>query len=241
MVSFAWSSAPALEGRFERGIEDLPLDVQERSRGEWEELLRGLGRSETEGQAWNAFDGFLSRTESLKSASKNPRVFVSHRQDAPLRGERIAEIAAARGLDYWLDIHDPKIHTAQLFQHALGPLRYAIVVAAIVEMALINCTHVVVAHTLVTGNKIPWVPSQWIPYEFGRAKARGIVTAQAAGWFQQPIAPVYRGEYVLLAHQLHTDQDVVDWFAHLRLPGDPRKATTFHGKSPVLSLDKAHP
>ena len=242
MVSFTWRGAPPLEGRFNRGIENLPLDLQDGSRQEWEALIVALGGSETEGQARRAFDGFLARTGAIaQRPPANPRVFISHRQDAPKRGERIADIASQRGLDYWLDIHDPNLKNAQLFQGALGPLRYAIVIAAIIEMALINCTHVVAAHTLSTQQDIQWVPSQWIPYEFGRAKARGIVTAQAAGWFQPPIAPEKRGEYVLLANVLRTDQEVVDWFQRLQLPGDQRSATAFHGKRPTLSLDSPHP
>ena len=39
-------------------------------------------------------------------------------------------------------------------------------------MALLNCTHVIAAHTPSPPNT-SWRPSQWIPYELARAKKAG--------------------------------------------------------------------
>jgi hypothetical protein len=54
--------------------------------------------------------------------------------------------------------------------------------------------------------------STWIPYELGRAKARKIFSSQAAGWFDPPkILSSGCPEYVYLAHQTFSHQDVEDW------------------------------
>ena len=124
-----------------------------------------------------------------------PRVFVSHRMADVPYAERIAWLASRKaGLEYWLDVHDPVLRLASA---ALPPGRpvYAITVAAIIEMALLNCTHVIAAHTPPPNTS--WRPSQWIPYELARAKKAGsVISRQAAGWFHPQVhPPESRGEY----------------------------------------------
>lgn len=237
MASFAWSEEAFLEGRFDRGIDQEVLDLQEGSRAAWEKLVVALQGSRTERQALDASDTFFHAMQSVPQRPlTHPRVFVSHRQNAAHRGERIARIASKRGMEYWLDVHDSTLRNAMAFQGALGPVLYAIVVAAIVEMALVNCTHVIAAHTGTAQPNGAWIPSQWIPYEFGRAKARQIVSSRAAGWFEAAItSPQSRGEYVLLADVLRSDQAVKDWFRkHIPTFSGSKP---FRGRLPTISLD----
>jgi hypothetical protein len=81
----------------------------------------------------------------------------------------------------------------------------AFLLAAIIEIALLNSTHVMTLHTTNSAG------SAWIPYELGRAKARKILSSQAAGWFDPPkILPAGCPEYVRLANQTFSHQDVED-------------------------------
>ncbi len=149
-----------------------------------------------------------------------PRVFVSHRTADVPYAERIAWLASRKaGLEYWLDVHDPVLRLASA---ALPPGRpvYAITVAAIIEMALLNCTPVIAAHTPPPPNT-SWRPSQWIPYELARAKKAGsVISRQAAGWFHPQVhPPESRGEYVLLADLCGSDADVERWLqSHAHRP-----------------------
>ena len=102
--------------------------------------------------------------------------------------ERIAWLASRKaGLEYWLDVHDPVLRLASA---ALPPGRpvYAITVAGIIEMALLNCTHVIAAHTPPPNTS--WRPSQWIPYELARRQEGRQRNLQAgAGLVSSPSPP----------------------------------------------------
>ena len=72
---------------------------------------------------------------------QRPRIFVSHQQkDAPL-ANRIAWLASRSGFSYWLDVLDPDLK--RLHGRKLDPTEKALLIAKIVETALLNCTHVV--------------------------------------------------------------------------------------------------
>jgi hypothetical protein len=59
--------------------------------------------------------------------------------------ERIAWLASRKaGLEYWLDVHDPVLRLASAALPSGHPV-YATTVAAIIEIALLNCTHAVAA------------------------------------------------------------------------------------------------
>jgi hypothetical protein len=87
----------------------------------------------------------------------------------------------------------------------IGSTAGAVLLAAIIEIALLNSTHVIALHSCNSAG------SKWIPYELCRAKARRIFSSQAAGWFEQGVLLTDCGEYVHLAHQTHSDQDIEDW------------------------------
>ena len=95
------------------------------------------------------------------------------------------------GLEYWLDVHDPVLRLASAALPPGHPV-YAITVAGIIEMALLNCTHVIAAHTPHTPPppNTSWRPSQWIPCELARTKKAGsAISRQAAGWFHPQVHP----------------------------------------------------
>jgi len=118
----------------------------------------------------------------------------------------VARTVTNTGRDYWLDIHDPTLRWANTKVVSLGSVAGAILLAAIIEIALLNSTHVIALHTTNSAG------SAWIPYELGRAKARKIFSSQAAGWFDPPnISPSGCPEYVHLAHQTASHRDVEDW------------------------------
>jgi len=76
--------------------------------------------------------------------------------------ERIAWLASEHGWDYWLDVHDPGLTVIN--SRLLSPQSQALAVALIIEVALLNCTHVLAT---ITDNS---PGSAWIPYEYGRVQ-----------------------------------------------------------------------
>jgi hypothetical protein len=103
-----------------------------------------------------AFIGFLRTIQVLPGRTlSQPRVFVSHRMVDAAYAERIAWLASQKaGLEYWLDVHDPVLRLAGTALPSGHPV-YAITIAAIIEMALLNCTHVIAAHTPAPTNTNP--------------------------------------------------------------------------------------
>ncbi len=145
--------------------------------------------------AWKeAFDEFIETAwgDAKESGRPNCCVFVSHKQQDVAYAERIAYCAIKQGLDYWLDVHDP---TLVLLQQILQPSdpRLAILIAATIEIGLLNSSHVVAVHTSNSAT------SKWVPYEFGRAKDRRLHSTRAATWLEPTLQLSTCGEYVQLA------------------------------------------
>src|SRR5271165_4687046 len=192
MSSFTWKRPRDLETQQGRETpQDLETryegaDIEPASLAAWRLLMEQLISS---ADPAIAFIGFLETMQALPERPlSQPRVFVSHRRaDAPY-AERIAWLASRKaGLEYWLDVHDPVLRLASVALPPGHPV-YALTVAAIIEMALRNCTHVIAAHTPPPPNT-SWRPSQWIPYELARAKAGSVISRQAAGWFHPQVNP----------------------------------------------------
>ena len=108
-------------------------------------------------------DRLLSEEDAIQnilrqgpSRLKTKCVFISHRQSDAQEAQRFAQYLKAHNIDYWLDIHDPILTTGA----PLSPFA----IANIIEIALINSTHVV---AIITDNS---KGSEWIPYEYGRVK-----------------------------------------------------------------------
>jgi hypothetical protein len=238
MSSFTWKRPRDLEIEQGRATpQDLETryegaDLEPASLAAWRQLMEQLFSF---GGPAVAFTDFLQTMQALPGRPPSqPRVFVSHRMDDVLYAERIAWLASRKaGLEYWLDVHDPVLRLASTALPSGHPI-YAIAVAAIIEMALLNCTHVIAAHTPPPPNT-SWRPSQWIPYELARAKTRSIISRQAAGWFHPQVhPPESRGEYVLLADLCGSDTDVEQWLqSHAYRP---IVAKAYHGAGTPNSL-----
>lgn len=141
------------------------------------------------------------------SAPSPPTVFVSHQRADAGKSERIAWLACESGLDYWLDIHDPVLCLATSTVKQSDP-RYPLIVAAIIEMALLNSSHLIAVHTSSS------LASRWVPYEFGRARDRNIQSQNCGGWFCPTTTIGLHGDYVRLARVAHGGEQLLnDWFA----------------------------
>jgi hypothetical protein len=133
------------------------------------------------------------------------RLFVSHRQVDYNQALRLAYLACNEGFDYWLDILDPSL-TATTSGEAK-----AAAVATIIEMALLNCTHIIAVMTPNTRG------SEWVPYEYGRAKEAPPISSNAACW----VAPQVQSslpDYLHLGPVHKTESDIRNWLRAQRSP-----------------------
>jgi hypothetical protein len=133
-----------------------------------------------------------------------PRVFISHRQCDSKEALRVAWLATGEKFDYWLDILDPNLAAVPLNRN-LTPYQQAILMAAIIEFALLNCTHVL---AVMTGNVRGTL---WMPYEYGRVKDSALTSVRAAGWFDNSWNILNTPEYFHLGQMLDSDDAVRHW------------------------------
>jgi hypothetical protein len=209
--------------------------------GPWSRLLEALlridgleiDRDTTERHEYllSRFSGFLdgiddepplSDTEKMQQG--HPTLFVSHRRSDIAEAERIAFLACNQGIDYWLDVHDPLLAIAN---RKIPPhdLRYPFIIAAIIEMALLNSSHLIAVHSLNSAT------SKWVPYELGRVRDRHIQSLNAGGWFHPNVHPSQCGDYVHLCRIARGgEQLVTSWlsgWASAPIPlGWPGRPTT---------------
>ena len=193
-----------LEGRFERGAERVPGMLGRRA---WSVLIEAITPIEVQADSetnprhdrlishfqtfLGAIDAADVRDVSDGTPSSHPVVFVSHQRSDLAEAERIACLACRQGIDYWLDIHDPVLKLAnQLIRPS--DARYPFIIAAIIEMGLLNASCLIAVHT--TNSQA----SKWVPYELGRVKSRKIKSANAGGWFHPNLLPRQCGDYVHL-------------------------------------------
>jgi hypothetical protein len=199
---------------------DHDLPPEERTiDGRFPEGIRGY-------QAWRrlvhsvADDPFGGRPESLRSAfdtflaavdeDAQPRLstcclFISHRMNDVNNALHIARVATQCGYDYWLDIHDPTLTRANRIQ--LSSPAKEVLIAAIIEIALLNVTNVIALHTNRSAG------SKWIPYELGRAKTRLVHSDRAAGWYHPSSLANSRAEYMYLVEATTTDAEIRGWLS----------------------------
>ena len=143
------------------------------------------------------FQNFLGAINAARGqrgsalATLHPVVFVSHQRADLAEAERIAYLATRQGIDYWLDVHDPLLKIANYIISPNDP-RYPYIIAAIVEMALLNSSHLIAVHTTNS------LASKWVPYELGRVRDRNLLSSNAGGWFHPNLAPRQCGDYVHL-------------------------------------------
>ena len=113
-------------------------------------------------QCKQALDKFLEDVNTELMAvlphQRECRVFVSHRKCDVDIADCIAYLAANQcGYGYWLDIDDPALNYVNAPDVA-SPVK-EMLIAAIIEIGLINSTHCIAA---ITWNS---AGSKWIPYE----------------------------------------------------------------------------
>jgi len=150
--------------------------------------------------------------EETTTRPSQPCLFVSHRRADHAQARRMAYLACREGFDYWLDIVDPSLSAATAEQTAAA-------VAAIIEMGLLNSTHVIAAITTNTKG------SQWVPYEYGRVKTPQQPTSlQAACWADPTIASRDLPEYLYLGLIHRSESEIETWLRTewRRYPGSKR-------------------
>ena len=139
---------------------------------------------------------------SLARPQSHPkRVFISHRQADYLEAKKAAKMLTGRKINVWLDIYDP---TLQILGSGPGKptLVRSLAIALIIEMALINCTHVLALLTQNTRG------SMWVPYEYGRIK-RGRAFNHEAGSLH--LDKSFDPEYTYLGTRLKHFNDLNHW------------------------------
>lgn len=141
--------------------------------------------------------------EKRNNPIRCPRIFVSHRQaDTPL-ALPIAKMAAAQNFEYWIDVLDPSLQS--LGGSGLSGDRLALLTAGIIEMALINCTHVMVVMTQNTKG------TMWVPYEYGRITDIPSNWGRAAAWKHPQFPASDLPEYLLLGVVTENKMQISRW------------------------------
>lgn len=193
------------------GREIIGASVWEGLIGELTEVPDEVRRDIT-GWLGGVSDRFFATVAQPFARPTKPCVFISHQRADAHHGERIACLTDHHRIDCWLDIHDPTLIFVNGSRMS-SPVR-SLLIAAIIEIALLNSTHVIALHTANS------LASRWVPYEFGRAKARGLKSLQAAGWFASSQLPATHGDYVQLAVLTHDEPQIGHWL--LSVPGATR-------------------
>lgn len=159
--------------------------------------------------AWETAQRLLSRLKMGRDQFPEPicpRLFVSHKQEDSPYAMRIAELAFKHGFDVWVDVLDPNL--SQLGTHPETMKKvYPLIIAAIIELALINSTHVVACIT----KKSKY--SQWIPYEFGRVK-NPQQPERAMSWVKSYLQLTAIPEYMHLGLICKKEYELERWLAH---------------------------
>jgi hypothetical protein len=147
----------------------------------------------------------IDAREHATAAPLTPCVFVSHRQADVAPAVRIAYLACQEGFDYWLDVLDPTVSAPTGATVVQTTEQSAAATAAIIEMALLNSSHVLAVITPNTNG------SQWVPYEYGRVKAPDPKSPQAASWVAKTVSKSTLPEYVYLGAILDSELAVRQW------------------------------
>jgi hypothetical protein len=191
----------------------------------WRELVKEVSGPPLEDyRRREVFNTFLAKLDRVRLPDPPTCcLFVSHRRDDVNDAVHIASRAKQAGYEYWLDILDPTLTRLNDGSVIPSPAK-DILLAAAIEIGLLNSTHVIAMHTQhsIPNTTLPkWhtqhsigpqiTLSKWIPYELGRAKARQIRSEQAACWFDQKTKPEDCGEYVYLVLHTRTDPDIDNW------------------------------
>jgi hypothetical protein len=147
----------------------------------------------------------IEARERATTGPPRPCVFISHRQADAAPATRIAYLACQEGFDYWLDVLDPALSGVAGAPSLPSTADQAAATAAVIEMALLNSSHVVAVMTPNTRG------SQWVPYEYGRVKAPDTTSLQAAIWLDKSVPASSLPEYVHLGAILKSELEIRQW------------------------------
>jgi hypothetical protein len=143
----------------------------------------------------------LSRRDGHPKMFRCPRVFVSYRHCDRPYALRIAWLANQAGFNFWLDVLDSAL--TALGSSGLTGQAAAVATARIIEMGLLNSSHVVAVMTNNTTG------SMWVPYEYGRVKEAPLTSLQASAWLDRGLS--YTPEYLELGARHFTESDIRSW------------------------------
>ena len=143
----------------------------------------------------------LRALRPLAPANPCPRLFISHRRSDKNYALRVASLASQSHFAWWVDVLDPHLNALPLIPPPLQPL----LTACIIEMALLNCTHVI---ALMTPNS---PGSAWIPYEYGRVKDTAVVSINAAAWLHPGLGRRKLPDYMLLGETTTSETQIRQW------------------------------
>jgi hypothetical protein len=145
----------------------------------------------------------LRKSYRTLPANKCPRLFISHRRDDKDYALRIAELAAQNGFAYWVDVLDPDLQS--LTNSRIPERLFPLITACIIEMALINCTHVIACLTPNSRGTL------WIPYEYGRITELPGLSVNACAWLNPNLLSVDFPEYMLLGEITKNEREIETW------------------------------
>lgn len=133
-----------------------------------------------------------------------PRLFISHRQSDGLYALKMAQLAAQNGFAFWVDILDPGLRILAS-NPQIPPNLIPLLTACIIEMAIINCTHVIACMTPATRGSL------WLPYEYGRITKIPGFYKRAAAWCHPKLQPTDYPEYMLLGQTFKKQKQITHW------------------------------
>jgi hypothetical protein len=171
------------------------------------EGVRGLAAWRQQTTLEGAPNRLIEERSRMATRLPKPCLFVSHRQVDVGQAERIAYLACQNGFDYWLDVLDPTLSlpASTIRPGAVTPQQSAAAIAAVVEMALLNATHVMAVMTANTKG------SQWVPYEYGRVRDSQPITLQAACWIDRGLLTSGMPEYLYLGPITRSEAEIEAW------------------------------
>lgn len=162
---------------------------------------------QSEGTGWCGAELPSPKDRPGRAADARPVLYVSHRKCDLQNALRLSWLADQAGFEVWLDVVNPNLQPLQSHVGA-GPLSLAqtsLAVASIIEMGMLNATHLLLVMTPNT------VGSAWLPYQFGRAANCEAGELQAASWASQQVPKSTLPEYLALGTQLFSETEYRSW------------------------------
>jgi hypothetical protein len=213
-----------LTGKLLISIRQEDRESPEHTRVQRQEIVERLvGNYFLESGSLNAFYDLIDRTSTeelilmlLRTELRNrydmlprnicPRLFISHRQYDTQMALKLALRTKNCGFDYWIDVEDPALKE---LERRKGEEKIKRIMpqltACIIEMALINCTHVLAY--LSEHSK----GSLWIPYEYGRITKIPEYFGRACAFKSAGLLSSDFPDYMYLGGIANNEDEVIAW------------------------------